>query len=142
MALGFLTLSLKLHNRYFCSEKAVTKCGCKRTAVRMAEIKDFRNNSRIQPKKRHNGADKVCFFFLISSENIYSLFRNWFLGQTFKNKALLSSLVKNVTSLIEILWWSTHDKHCILTMKYNITCNQLMILARVLRTSNGVPAER
>ena len=41
------------------SEKAVTKCGCKRTAVRMAEIKDFRNASKHATKKRHNGADKV-----------------------------------------------------------------------------------
>jgi len=40
------------------SEKAVTKCGCKRTAVRMAEIKDFRNASKHATKKRHNGADK------------------------------------------------------------------------------------
>ena len=39
------------------NEKAVTKCSCKRTAVRMAE-KDYRNASRMQ-KKRHNGADKV-----------------------------------------------------------------------------------
>ena len=51
------------------SEKAVTKCGCKRTAVRMAEIKDFRSASRMQTKKRHNGADKVFIFRLLLIKN-------------------------------------------------------------------------
>ena len=38
------------------SEKAVAKCGCKRTAVRMVE-KDHRHPAKI-PKK-YSGADKV-----------------------------------------------------------------------------------
>ena len=55
------------------NEKAVTKCSCKRTAVRMAE-KDYRNASRMQ-KKRHNGADKVIKYMgIFSSLGWISLF--------------------------------------------------------------------